>query len=86
MQPATRSDQLLARGLDYLSRTGELMPCSTSEQLMIAFAAGRWDLLKGTGGNVVDPLNAWAIRLNADQRQAVLHHRTDLTALLGGAQ
>ena len=51
-------------------RGGWVLPCSTSEQLMIALATGHRDLLRGWDG-----FDAFFKRLNDEQREIVKHYR-----------
>jgi hypothetical protein len=74
--------QYLQRAVKHFEDTGELYNGSTSEQLMIAFALARWDLISSINNQFVDPLNAWFYRLNKQQREAVLEHRPELAEFL----
>ena len=72
------NDEFLARAVAHFEKTEELPKGSTSELLMVAFAVERWDLVSEIGLQFRDPLNAWFYRLNDQQREAVLNHRTAL--------
>ena len=69
---------ILERGLEHYEKTGQLFEASTTEQLMVAFAIKRWDLVSHIEDRFVDPLHAWYFRLNGAQRAAVLTHRSEL--------